>query len=156
MTNRLNILLILLEKELSILNKTHENLKFTYNNCIELDLYVALDPESEQLLDSLASRFIRHFEASVKQVLRTSLRILGEYENSFLDNSNKAAKLEFVSSSDFLSTFRDFRNIIAHEYLEEEWIKMYADLLQFIPTALQETNSILLKSTSLLTKLSSY
>jgi len=145
MTKKESLLTLLLEKEIQIFSKTLSNLEYTYAKCKNLNVDLSTSPEEQELLDSLASRFIRHFESTSKQLLRTSLQLLGENQNSFLDTSNKLAQLEFISSATFLKEFRDVRNIIAHEYLDDRWVKMYEKLLIFIPTVFTESQTILNK-----------
>lgn len=73
------------------------------------------------------------YEVLVNQVLRTTLQVIAEGKDTWLDNMNQAEKLGFISSRQDMNAVRELRNMVAHEYLNEEWMLIYQRLIEKSP-----------------------
>ena len=110
MTQGINLLTKLLAEGLTTLDFAVAQLKLSFRKCTPIAIKEEMDNEELEAFDSLSSRFARVYEMYVKQLLRTVLRIIGEYEDTFLDNANKATKLDLIEGTDLLEECRKLRN----------------------------------------------
>jgi uncharacterized protein YutE (UPF0331/DUF86 family) len=81
-------------------------------------------------LDSLSSKFSRVSDIYTQKVIKTLLFLLREDAPTFLDRMNLCEKLGIIPSAEELIAIRDLRNIIAHEYLSENLLEIYREIIQ--------------------------
>jgi uncharacterized protein YutE (UPF0331/DUF86 family) len=62
--------------------------------------------------------------------------LLREDAPTFIDRMNLCAKLGVIPSAKALVEVRDLRNMIAHEYVTEDLMQVYADTLELAPALL--------------------
>ena len=81
-------------------------------------------------MDSLSSKFSRVSDIYTQKVIKTLLFLLREDAPTFLDRMNLCEKLGIIPSAEELIAIRDLRNIIAHEYLSENLLEIYREIIQ--------------------------
>ena len=128
-----DILLKLLREEMMALRRSSDNLKYSLRKAQTIELQPTMSEEEYEVLDSFLSRFMRMYEVLVNQVLRTTLQVIAEGKDTWLDNMNQAEKLGFISSRQDMNAVRELRNMVAHEYLNEEWMLIYQRLIEKSP-----------------------
>lgn len=138
MQNSKRILAELLSKELDILEKSSTHLSYSLGRARQIDLDHPLDASDLEIMDSFSSRFMRAYEVLANQVLRTALTLMDERMESKRDNLNQAEKFQFISSYEQIDKIRILRNKVAHEYLEDEWLDIYTELLSLAPLLLED------------------
>lgn len=142
MKNNEVLLKQLLKQEIMLLNKAKGHLEYSLERVEQIDLETSLNNETLETLDSFATRFLRLYEVLINQNLRTCLQLLGEYKKTTIDNLNKAESLEMITSADHMNYIRMLRNKVAHEYVEEEWKKIYQELIEYASHLLTSCNML--------------
>ena len=98
--------------------------------CRDIDFSPPISFETEESLDALSSKFSRVSDIYTQKVIKTLLFFLREDAPTFLDRMNLCEKLGIISSAEELIAIRDLRNIIAHEYLSENLVEIYREIIQ--------------------------
>ena len=98
--------------------------------CRDIDFSPPISFETEESLDALSSKFSRVSDIYTQKVIKTLLFLLREDAPTFLDRMNLCEKLGIISSAEELIAIRDLRNIIAHEYLSENLVEIYREIIQ--------------------------
>jgi len=98
--------------------------------CRELDFSTSISFETEESLDSLSSKFARVSDIYTQKVIKTILFLLREDAPTFLDRINLCEKLGIIPSAEEMIAIRDLRNIIAHEYLSENLLEIYREIIR--------------------------
>jgi hypothetical protein len=98
--------------------------------CQNIDFSPPISFETEETLDSLSSKFSRVSDIYTQKVIKTLLFLLREDAPTFLDRMNLCEKLGIIPSAEELIAIRDLRNIIAHEYLSENLLEIYREIIQ--------------------------
>ncbi|HMP31313.1 MAG TPA: hypothetical protein PKD85_17035 [Saprospiraceae bacterium] len=132
----------LLKEEIVLLEKAQGHLVYSLTRVQMIDLTKDLDNHNLEILDSFATRFLRLCEVLINQIVRTCLQLLGEYQKTTIDNLNKAESLDMITSADDMNYIRMLRNKVAHEYVEDEWIEIYKDIIAYSTYLLTSTEMI--------------
>jgi hypothetical protein len=98
--------------------------------CQNIDFSTPISFETEEALDALSSKFSRVSDIYTQKVIKTLLFLLREDALTFLDRMNLCEKLGIIPSAEELIAIRDLRNIIAHEYLSENLVEIYREIIQ--------------------------
>ncbi len=127
--------LALLALEVVRLCKATEHLTWSIERCRDI---AALPWSLEQLerLESMASRFARLADLLTQRVMRLADDLELESPGSLLDRIRRAEKRGWAASDGQLVRVRELRNLIAHEYEDEDLAQLYAAVLQLAPALL--------------------
>ena len=98
--------------------------------CRDLDFSPPISFETEESLDALSCKFSRVSDIFTQKVLKTLIFVLREDAPTFLDRMNLCEKLGIIPSAEEIIAIRDLRNIIAHEYLSENLMEIYTEIIQ--------------------------
>jgi hypothetical protein len=98
--------------------------------CRDIDFSPPISFETEESLDALSSKFSRVSDIYTQKVIKTLLFLLREDAPTFLDRMNLCEKLGIIPRAEELIAIRDLRNIIAHEYLSENLLEIYREIIQ--------------------------
>jgi hypothetical protein len=98
--------------------------------CRNLDFTPPIFFETEESLDALSSKFSRVSDIYTQKVIKTLIFLLREDAPTFLDRMNLCEKLAIIPSAEEMIAIRDLRNIIAHEYLSENLLEIYREIIQ--------------------------
>ena len=116
--------------------------------CRDLDFSSPISFETEESLDALSSKFSRVSDIFTQKVLKTFIFVLREDAPTFLDRMNLCEKLGIIPSAEELIAIRDLRNIIAHEYLSENLVEIYMEIIELsdnLLKAILETERFFIK-----------
>ena len=130
----------LLDLNWNLLKQALPSFERSLVKCRDLDLSPPISFETEESLDALSSKFSRVSDIFTQKVLKTLVLLLREDAPTFLDRMNLCEKLGIITSADKIIEIRDLRNIIAHEYLSENLVEIYMEIIQLSDNLL---NSIL-------------
>jgi hypothetical protein len=98
--------------------------------CRDIDFSPPISFETEESLDALSSKFSRVSDIYTQKVIKTLLFLLREDAPTFLDRMNLCEKLGIIPSAEELIAIRDLRNIIAHEYVSENLLEIYREIIR--------------------------
>ena len=120
----------LLNLNWTLLKKALPSFERSLVKCRDIDLSPPISFEAEETLDSLSSKFSRVSDIYTQKVIKTLLFLLREDAPTFLDRMNLCEKLGIIPSAEELIAIRDLRNVIAHEYLSENLLEIYREIIQ--------------------------
>ena len=130
----------ILEANINILTKALVHLDFSYSKCIAIKSEQFTTDELEHL-EAFASRFSRVVDIYIKKVVRTILEIIKESQPTFLDAMHLCEKIGIIKSTEIIDRSRDLRNEIVHEYIDEDLLKLYQDMLAITPSLLSNIDN---------------
>lgn len=89
---------------------------------IQLDVQIFDDFEAVKTIDTFIYRFSKIQDYMGEKLFPFVLNMLGEYKYSmsFMDILNKLERMEFIQSVQQWMDFREIRNVLTHEYPENE------------------------------------
>ena len=127
----------LLDLNWSLLKQALPSFERSLVKCRDLDFSLPISFEAEESLDALSSKFSRVSDIFTQKVLKTLIFVVREDAPTFLDRMNLCEKLGIIPSAEELIAIRDLRNIIAHEYLSENLVEIYMEIIELSDTLLQ-------------------
>ncbi|MBT4789951.1 MAG: hypothetical protein HON90_00140 [Halobacteriovoraceae bacterium] len=95
------------------------------------------------ILETLTSRFARSSDILIKKIFRIFESIDLEEKGTIRDLINQAEKKEIIDSADDFIKIRELRNLIAHEYQEDDLNTIFQDVLKFTPTLLRSIDKVI-------------
>lgn len=120
----------LLDLNWNVLKQALPSFERSLVKCRDLDFSPPISFETEESLDALSSKFSRVSDIFTQKVLKTLIFVLREDAPTFLDRMNVCEKLGIIPSAEEIIAIRDLRNIIAHEYLSENLVEIYMEIIQ--------------------------
>ena len=127
----------LLDLNWSLLKQALPSFERSLVKCRDLDFSLPISFEAEESLDALSSKFSRVSDIFTQKVLKTFIFVLREDAPTFLDRMNLCEKLGIIPSAEELIAIRDLRNVIAHEYLSENLVEIYMEIIELSDTLLK-------------------
>ena len=127
----------LLDLNWSLLKQALPSFERSLVKCRDLDFSLPISFETEESLDALSSKFSRVSDIFTQKALKTLIFVLREDAPTFLDRMNLCEKLGIIPSAEELIAIRDLRNIIAHEYLNENLVEIYMEIIELSDTLLK-------------------
>lgn len=115
------------------LSSSLDMLLYSYQKCHKIGLKKEYDLEELETFEALTSRFARTADILTQKVCRTMVSLLQEHPKTFIDMASLLEKLEILQSSETLLDIRELRNQIAHEYKEADIIKIFEDVMKYVP-----------------------
>ena len=138
----------LLDLNCNLLKQALPSFERSLVKCRDLDFSLPISFETEESLDALSSKFSRVSDIFTQKVLKTLIFVLREDAPTFLDRMNLCEKLGIIPSAEELIAIRDLRNIIAHEYLSENLVEIYMEIIELsdnLLKAILETERFFIK-----------
>lgn len=137
-----NDLIELLKEELKILKDAGQVLAYSYENCKKIGIKENYSHEELEKFESLTSRFARLSDILIQKVFRLIDEIDLETQGTVRDRINRAEGKELISkASDFIE-IRVLRNDIAHDYLPEEVMNIFKNVLVWTPCLLESIEKV--------------
>ncbi len=119
----------ILDKSLSDLDKSLEWLGKSYQKCSIIGIKKKYDEPELEAFETLCNRFGRAVDMIIMKVLRNIDFVEFEETGTLLDVVNRAEKRGLVENVDLLRAMKDLRNELVHEYLEEDYMKKFEEVL---------------------------
>jgi hypothetical protein len=138
----------LLDLNWNLLKQALPSFERSLVKCRDLDFSLPISFETEESLDALSSKFSRVSDIFTQKVLKTLIFVLREDAPTFLDRMNLCEKLGIIPSAEEVIAIRDLRNIIAHEYLSENLVEIYMEIIELsdgLLKAILETERFFIK-----------
>ncbi|BAI79856.1 conserved hypothetical protein [Deferribacter desulfuricans SSM1] len=117
-----------------LLIKNVEWLQKSYNKALKLNLNKEnLGEEDLEILETLSNRFGRTVDILINKVLRSLDVVELEDISRKLDIVIRAEKRGFVDDYRLLIALKDLKNEFAHEYIQENLIKKFKEIIEQTP-----------------------
>ena len=135
--------LVLLRTEVGRLRLAGEHLTWSLQRCLPLAARLPWSAEDLERLESMASRFARLSDLLIQRVMRLADELSLESPGSLLDRIHRAEKRGWVDKDGDLVRVRELRNLIAHEYEDEDLVQLYGEVLRLAPVLLSAVPRVL-------------
>lgn len=132
----------LLNSQFLLMKKSSVKLEQSFHYCENIPLTSTLSDDEDIAFEALTARFSRLSDYLVQRLFRTVDVIELDDVGTLRDRINRAEKKGWISSANNFIEIRTLRNIIAHEYGDEEVKTIYAKVLQFTPVLLDACRNI--------------
>jgi hypothetical protein len=139
----------LLDLNWNLLKQALPSFERSLVKCRDLDFSSPISFEIKESLDALSPKFSRLSDIYTQKILKTIIFLLREDAPTFLDRVNLCEKLGIIPSADEIIAIRDLRNTISHEYLNENLIEIYMEIIRLsdsLLTAILETEKFYIKT----------
>ena len=126
----------LLSEQLGLLEKQHRwlELSFMETNAIGLKADYSIDEFGK--FETLCSRFARSIDFLIRKYLRTLDAYEFETQGTLIDVVNRAHKRGLFDDIKEIHIMKDIRNSIVHEYIEDDLVVLFDELLLYTPKLL--------------------
>ncbi len=129
-------------ENLNLLEKNLKWLKKSYEKAKKIDLNKKLTEEDLEVFETLSNRFGRTVDILINKILRGLDIIELEDITRKLDIVIRAEKRGFVDDYKVLIEMKDLRNELVHEYIQENLIERFKEVLEYTPRLFDITNKL--------------
>ena len=120
----------LLEKQLSWI-------QISFDECSKIGIKKEYSIDEFGKFETLCSRYSRGIDFLIRKIFRTLDEYEFENQGTLIDVVNNAHKRELFTSIDELRIMKDIRNTIVHEYIEDELVEVFEEVLEYTNTLIQ-------------------
>lgn len=135
-------MLLLLGRELRILDDAARVLETSYEKCSRIGATGDYDDDELDRFEALTSRFARLSDIVIQKMFRLIDEMDLDSAGTVRDRINRAEKKGLIEDADVFVEIRTLRNSIAHEYLPEAVREMFPKVLSLTPSLLSCVHSI--------------
>lgn len=115
---------VLLQKQLSWL-------EISFNECETIGIKQPYTIEEFGKFETLCSRYSRNIDFLIRKIFRTLDEFEFENQGTLIDVVNNAHKRELFKDIDELRIMKDIRNTIVHEYIEDNLVEVFEEVLEY-------------------------
>ncbi len=123
--------------DLKLLQKQLSWLEISYKECCEIGLRQDYSIDEFGKFETLCSRYSRSIDFLIRKVFRTIDEYEFENQGTLIDVVNNAHKRGLLEDIDELRIMKDIRNSIVHEYIEDELIGIFEEVLCYTPKLIE-------------------
>ncbi|MFN3694995.1 MAG: hypothetical protein ACK4UV_08295 [Ignavibacterium sp.] len=113
----------------------------SYNICKSIGIKSSYTDDELDNFETLSGRFARSIDFLVRKVFRSLDDVEFEPQGTLIDTVNNAHKRNIIDNMNIFNSIRDLRNEIVHEYLEENLIQNFDELLELTPKLIEIINN---------------
>ncbi len=128
---------ILLEKQLSWLS-------ISFEECKAIGIKNIYTVDEFGKFETLCSRYSRGIDFLIRKIFRTIDEYEFENQGTLIDVVNNAHKRGLFDDIEELRVMKDVRNTIVHEYIEDELVEVFDEVLEYSEKLIEIMNSTLL------------
>jgi hypothetical protein len=113
-----------------LLKKQLQWLSISYNECKTIGIKEKYSVDEFGRFETLCSRYSRSIDFLIRKIFRTLDEYEFENQGTLVDVVNNAHKRGLFDDIEELRIMKDIRNTIAHEYIEDELLGVFEDVLE--------------------------
>ena len=106
-------------------------LEHSVNECNEIGIKSSYALQEFGLFETLCSRYSRSMDFLIRKIFRTLDAYEFENQGTLVDVVNNAHKRNLFEDIDELRLMKDVRNTIVHEYVEDELVDIFDEVLLY-------------------------
>ena len=133
-----------LQNDKNLLIKQLAWLKLSYNECKEIGIKKNYLVDEFGKFETLCSRYSRGIDFLIRKIFRTLDEYEFENQGTLVDVVNNAHKRGLFEDIEELRMMKDVRNTIVHEYIEDELVDVFDEVLQYSQKLIDIMNSTLI------------
>ncbi|MDR0307191.1 MAG: hypothetical protein LBI42_10185 [Chitinispirillales bacterium] len=121
-----------LKDNLAAINLSLNRLIFSYEICKKIGLKDSYSEDEFVSFEAMTSRYARTTDMLISKVLRSLDAVEYISGGTVIDAANNAEKRGIADSKE-LRKLKDLRNSISHEYVTENIVRFFDNVLEFTP-----------------------
>ena len=114
-----------------LLRKQLAWIEISYQQCETIGLKKSYSFEAFGRFETLCSRYSRGIDFLIRKIFRTLDEYEFENQGTLVDVVNNAHKRRLFTDIELLRTMKDVRNTIAYEYIEDDLVNVFDEVLQY-------------------------
>lgn len=132
-----------LQEDKKLLEKQLFWIKISFEECIKIGIKEKYSIEEFGKFETLCSRYSRGIDFLIRKIFRTLDEYEFENQGTLVDVVNNAHKRGLFEDIEEIRTMKDIRNTIAHEYIEDELVDIFDEVLQYTEKLITIINTTL-------------
>ena len=118
-------------------------IEISYEECIKIGIKKEYSIEEFEKLETLCSRYSRGIDFLIRKIFRTLDEYEFENQGTLVDVVNNAHKRGLFENIEELRIMKDVRNTIVHEYIEDELVEIFDEVLEYSKRLIEIINNTL-------------
>jgi hypothetical protein len=114
-----------------LLNKQLAWIEISFNECKQIGIKENYSIEEFGKFETLCSRYSRSIDFLIRKIFRTLDAYEFENQGTLIDVVNNAHKRGLFEDIDELRIMKDIRNTIVYEYIEDELVEVFDEVLEY-------------------------
>lgn len=119
-------------------------IEISYKECLQISIKDKYSIDEFGKFEILCSRYSRGIDFLIRKIFRTLDEYEFENQGTLVDVVNNAHKRNLFENVDELRIMKDIRNTIAHEYVENDLVEVFEEVLEYTKVLINIINSTLL------------
>ena len=103
----------------------------SFNECTNIGIKEKYSIEEFTKFETLCSRYSRGIDFLIRKIFRTLDEYEFENQGTLIDVVNNAHKRGLFEDIDELRIMKDIRNTIVHEYIEDDLVEVFDEVLEY-------------------------
>lgn len=118
-------------------------IEISFNECNKIGIKNSYSIEEFGKLETLCSRYSRGIDFLIRKIFRTLDEYEFENQGTLVDVVNNAHKRGLFEDVEKLRIMKDVRNTIVHEYIEDELVDVFDEVLEYTEDLIEVINNTL-------------
>jgi len=131
-------------QDFELLKKQLFWIELSYNESIQIGIKETYTIEEFGKFETLCSRYSRGIDFLIRKIFRTIDAYEFENQGTLVDVVNNAHQRGLFEDIDELRIMKDIRNTIAHEYIEDDLVDVFDEVLEYTQKLIEIINTTLI------------
>jgi len=132
-----------------LLKKQLEWLEYSSRECQSIGIKESYSIDEFGKFETLCSRYSRSIDFLIRKIFRTIDEYEFENQGTLIDVVNNAHKRGLFENIEELRIMKEIRNTIVHEYIEDDLVEVFDDVLVYTKKLIKIMNNTLVYINSL-------
>ncbi len=106
-------------------------IEISFHECVKIGIKQEYSVDEFGKFETLCSRYSRGIDFLIRKIFRTLDEYEFENQGTLVDVVNNAHKRGLFEDVDELRIMKDVRNTIAHEYIEDDLVEVFDEVLLY-------------------------
>jgi hypothetical protein len=106
-------------------------IQLSFDECLKIGIKKEYTIEEFGKFETLCARYGRSIDFLIRKIFRTLDEYEFENQGTLIDVVNNAHKRGLFEDIDELRIMKDVRNTIAHEYIEDDLVEVFDEVLEY-------------------------
>ena len=120
-----------IKQDRKLLEKQLFWIEISFNECTSIGIKSQYSVEEFGKFETLCSRYSRGIDFLIRKLFRTIDEYEFENQGTLVDVVNNAHKRGLFEDIEELRIMKDVRNTIVHEYIEDELVEVFDEVLEY-------------------------
>jgi len=112
-------------------------IEISYSECKKIGIKKEYSTDEFGKFETLCSRYSRGIDFLIRKIFRTLDEYEFENQGTLIDVVNNAHKRELFEDIEELRIMKDIRNTIVHEYIEDDLVEVFEEVLYYSNTLIK-------------------